>query len=276
MPDENQALDDVLDQVTGGQPIVASAPAPNVRPPASRPEAVPANANDIDIADIPRRALVSEVLRRRLQKFINFSSDKDNTYSVTKLPANLTWGPAGGPNANNVCRAGTNIPVVVWHVGEVMRFWFFKQNGEPADNVSLTVAPFTANAKAAVQAVAKKFLDPRRRVAIESFTTEVKASKWQTARVPGERAVMAVPFDRVYDASERYMRLSDMPTVDASKIKAGDLVLLETYISRYVDKTDKMYRQVYTMRAISLLLSGFSKADASYDEDVDSGFDAVL
>ncbi|KAI0037622.1 hypothetical protein FA95DRAFT_1614037 [Auriscalpium vulgare] len=240
LPDDARATEETL-------PVVEAA-VQEAQPSISAPPAL-STGSDVQLGDIPRRPLLSEPLRRRLQGFINFASDKDNTYSVTKLPTDLTWGPSGGPNANNVCRAGSNIPVVVWHVGEVVKFWFFKQNGDPADNVSLTVDPLTSNAKTAVQAIARKFLDPRRRAALEQFSPEVKASKWQTARIPGERAAMAVPFDRVYDATSRYMRLSDMPTLDAAKIKTGDIVLLET---------------------------GFPTARPRQDEGGDSNFDAVL
>ncbi|KAI0055901.1 hypothetical protein BV25DRAFT_1921443 [Artomyces pyxidatus] len=236
--------------------------------------------------EIPRRSHFSDTLIQRLKGFLSYSNDIDNTYSITRLPANIYWGPAGSSHVNNLCREGNAIPVVVWHLGEVRRTWFYNKAGGAAETISVVIRPLTASARIANQALIQKFTEPSRigiypvhlayllhltftafEGSLDNHSDEVRAARWQTIRVPGERAAVALPFDRVYNATEKFERKANMRKLEPALLKPGDLVLLEAFISRYKERTDKTMRLTNTIRAISLLCSGVPSTDLDEKQD---------
>ncbi|KAI0043920.1 hypothetical protein FA95DRAFT_1608991 [Auriscalpium vulgare] len=232
-------------------------------------ESTSADDYQFDLGDIaiPPRPYINARLISRLKAMIGYENDADNTYSSVRLPNRLVWGPPGTAQANNLCKPQTAIPVIVWHVGEVTNLWFFTRNGDPADNVSVTVKPLTSVGQAAVQRIMQRYSDPARRNSLDFSAVEVKASCWQSVRVPGQKAAVAKHYDRFYNATSRFERKADMVLLDVANLKRGDIVLLETYISRYVDKQDKLPRLTHTLCAVSLLCSGYPTASVDKDDE---------
>ncbi|KAI0066971.1 hypothetical protein BV25DRAFT_1912314 [Artomyces pyxidatus] len=230
-------------------------------------------------------------LAKRICSFLNYVNSADHTFSITMLPREIGWGPHGTPQANTICVENTAIPVVVWHVGEVTKMWFFDRQGEPADRVSVTFSPVTDAGLEAANRMIEVYSDnggkgefffcacyvlilTPAKESMDPYATEIKAYKWQSVRVPGSKAPVATPFRRLYDATNKFQRKGDMRAIDPVDLRIGDVVLVEVFVTRYKQKADNRWKMVNDLRSLSVLKRGAPPEEVPEPEEAE--FEGVM
>ncbi|KAI0355687.1 hypothetical protein OH77DRAFT_1436778 [Trametes cingulata] len=171
-----------------------------------------------DLTDVPPDII------ERLLRIINYAAPDASTYSVGLIPATANWGR--GPNERVLCENGH--PITIFMSGRVRTFWFYDMHGDPQPRVNIGVTLITPTDLDAV-----KQLYTRAKPRSAPSSDIIYASKRHTVRERGERAPQAVPFEEVYDASERLTSKSTMPRISAAEIADNDIVVVECHFTRW-------------------------------------------
>lgn len=91
---------------------------------------------------------------------LTYQKPSDGIYSLSLFPEKeVAWG-LSDTSTNKLCTRGSNIPVVIWIVGQVTSVWFYDQNGNPHNKVSMGVAPLTADAMNKGRRILSQFARP--------------------------------------------------------------------------------------------------------------------
>lgn len=161
---------------------------------------------------------------RRLRSMLVYQKPADGIYALSMFPdGDVTWGTSD-TSANKLCLRDTSIPVVVWIIGTVTNVWFYDQHGNPHNKVSIGVTPLTAHAMNKGRRILSQFARPPQSTSshlswlplivltfgpadqldIESWSTHISASRWQTMRIPKRKeSVVSVPLLRYWSEAHQ-------------------------------------------------------------------------
>ena len=145
------------------------------------------------------------------------------TYAIGTLPTDILWGKVKEFDDKSavLCKSGTNNPCTIWILGKTSKTWFFDRNG-PAEQVSISIVPtnpedgVTARRLLAahshpnirMQTTATSFRSNLYNVVLASIGEgwgNIRATKWQTERIPGN------PSGIVRNADHNAMHAHDHP-----------------------------------------------------------------
>lgn len=91
---------------------------------------------------------------------LTYQKPSDGIFSLSRFPEkDVAWGQSD-TSINKLCLRGSSVPIVIWVVGSVTSVWFYDQNGNPHNKVSMGVAPLTANAMSKGRRILSHFACP--------------------------------------------------------------------------------------------------------------------
>ncbi|KAI9063181.1 hypothetical protein FKP32DRAFT_1603723 [Trametes sanguinea] len=201
------------------------------------------------LAKIRKPEWMTDDALSRIADFLAFAEPSTNRYSVSRVPVLATWGHTSDL-ARYLCN--NNRPVIIWHVGTLETKWFQNHSGDPQDVVNIGILPLTEQDQRAVAALLSKNL-PRK--APEG--NKVYARRRMTEWVPGELKPTIHMFDRIYDATNGFGRKETLPKLYPADLSIGDVVLVETVLTRYKTGTVKYrweaWNTSFDLQSVSLL-----------------------
>jgi hypothetical protein len=152
---------------------------------------------------------------RRILSFAGYQNAKSNVYALNLLPAEAEWGVDRpfDEKSSLLCKPGTNLPYVLWVVGQVSRLWFFTAKGESVEHASIHVVPLADGAAQKARKLICNLSKPAIGMHSSFFGCEtdvgrllstastedgwgdLRATKWLTERVrgQGERSYVVKP-----------------------------------------------------------------------------------
>ncbi|KAI9061418.1 hypothetical protein FKP32DRAFT_1678150 [Trametes sanguinea] len=235
-----------------------------------------ANPSSTEAARLPVSTFpewVSDDVKRRLLDFMTFSEPSTNRYAVARVPSSAKWGDnsAGTDYSRYLCH--NDKPVVVWLVGTVVSKWFHNRMGDPQDKVNVAITPLREEDMQAIATLLSKSCPPK-----PFKGDKVYAGRMMAEWVKGEEKPRIGSFLNIFDATNGFGRKSTMKRKHAHDIGVGDIVLVETAMTRYKTGTTKYtwerWNTSFELRAISLLAElpvgqSFAEAD-DFDDDGDT------
>ncbi|RDX44577.1 hypothetical protein OH76DRAFT_1487015 [Lentinus brumalis] len=189
-----------------------------------------------------------------LQRAVGFAQkDEASTkrYALSKIPADASWGTT--PSTERLLCDKSGTPLTCWLLSTIHSKWFYNMNGDPQSRVNVGLKlPFVGDYDALRRLYGKG--RPKR----EIVPDVVYASRMMSRQPKGEDATIILPFTALYDARERFRPKKDMTAISPQAIGKGDLVLVETLVSRWKTSKDKKNRKGWSLWDVGFELQAIS------------------
>ncbi|KAI0317653.1 hypothetical protein OF83DRAFT_1171784 [Amylostereum chailletii] len=171
-------------------------------------------------------------LAGRIQSLRSFVNVSTGVYGVKAVPAGLSW-TTNRVVSSTLCVTGSDQPLAIWIPVTISKLWLYDASGNPHRRASLTGTPVCDVDTVMLRNLVRNFSSGGHGT---EPLHEIRASRDQSTKVRGERALSVRDFDQVYNATVALKKKEAMEMLDGSSLSEGDVVVLEVTVTRYYDK----------------------------------------
>ncbi|PIL36899.1 hypothetical protein GSI_00589 [Ganoderma sinense ZZ0214-1] len=182
---------------------------------------------------------------RRLMPFARKSDEANHRYALSSIPPGATWGTTSDTDS---LLCVDNKPITIWAVGNTESPWFVTPEGQPHSRVNIGYRlPFDGDL-----AVVKKLFEKARPKRTDLKDVVFSAKRMTTYGAKSGKTI--IPFKNVYDATERFLAKSNMDLLPPGVLGKRDIVLVESFFTRWRMDRDKENRRKWVKWNVGLEL----------------------
>jgi len=209
-------------------------------------------------------------MKERIHRMRAFADEKKGVYYITQFPSDLQFGKDLAFNMSNFLVRRDNMPVVAWVLGRIVKCNLLDDHGDPRPSAFVSIQCL-ADADAQMSAkIMNMYSNPKQHFETDLYK-RIGAGKMGT-KYGSDRPPDL--FKSVYLATETMAAKAKMAKFDPTRLKRGDLVMLEIRVKKKFDpnapgdipKQDQEHTIVYQLQSVYFLRSG-SDDDVVDDED---------